>query len=76
MTARSRVIPWDLWMVIPQAHLRGTWLTAASTVSPSMVSQAAGFIVTSFPFWKDTIGQPPLAWLVNPFTVPIEPLTY
>ena len=59
ITARSSVIPCDLWMVIAHAQRNGTWLTLASTVSPSIISQQFGFMVTILPFSNSTIGHPP-----------------
>ena len=76
ITARSRVIPCDLWMVIAHAHRNGTCATDAITVSPSIISHVACFIVTMLPFSNSTMGQPPLFSLAKPRTVPSEPLTY
>ena len=76
MTARSSVMPCDLWIVIAHAQRSGTWLTDASTVSPSIISHAACFMVTMLPFSNSTMGQPPLASGAKPRTVPIDPLTY
>ena len=50
ITARSSVMPCDLWIVIAHAQRNGTCLTLASTVSPSIISQEACFIVTILPF--------------------------
>ena len=69
-------MPCDLWIVIAHAQRNGTCLTLASTVSPSIISQEACFIVTMLPFSNSTIGQPPLDSGANPRTVPIDPLTY
>ena len=69
-------MPCDLWIVIAHAHRSGTCETAASTVSPSIICQSLGFIVTVLPFSNSTIGQPPLFSFANPRTVPSEPLTY
>ena len=76
MTARSSVMPCDLWMVMPHAQRNGTWKTEASTVSPSIISHVACFMVTMLPFSNSTIGQPPLFSCAKPRTVPSEPLTY
>ena len=76
MTARSSVMPCDLWMVIAHAQRNGTCLTVASTVSPSCICQEFGFMVTMLPFSNSTIGQPPCDCVANPRTVPSDPLTY
>ena len=75
IAARSSVIPCDLWMVIAHAQRNGTWLTLASTVSPSIISQQFGFMVTILPFSNSTIGHPPLFSAANPRTVPNDPFT-